>query len=235
MSLCSSNRYGGPCLGGGKVLFHSLHLSPLTLQDFLLDAVCRNSRHLLSSAFRRKANGEEVPDGSRWHLNWKHQENRITNAAQIIQLQYKISSNSPPLPSSFHYDKSHKSFNVAKRMISVSQDWFVIWMGFLSYIISWTKLQHPNSIAVIPPSPHPFWYDSYTCVIFSNIQIHGSMACPHRLFVHLISKLHMQEWYFNGAFETRLIHQLIISSRTTCRCILCGQVQRSRLSRSTII
>ena len=92
-------------------------------------------------------------------FNWKHRENRITNAVQIIRLQYKISSNSPPLPSSFHYDKPHKSFNVAKRMISVSLDWFVIWMGFLSYIISQTKLQHPNSVAVVPPSPHPFWYE----------------------------------------------------------------------------
>ena len=91
--------------------------------------------------------------------NWKHRENLITNAAQIIRLQYKISGNTPPLPSSFHYDKPHKSFNVAKRMISVSRDWFVIWMGLLSYIISQTKVQHPHSVAVLPPSPLPFWYE----------------------------------------------------------------------------
>jgi hypothetical protein len=92
-------------------------------------------------------------------LNWKHRETLITEAAQIIRLQYKISSNIPPLPSSFHYDKPHKSFNVAKKMISISRDWFVIWMGFLSYIISQTKVEHPNSVAVVPPSPLPFWYE----------------------------------------------------------------------------
>ena len=91
--------------------------------------------------------------------NWKHRESLITNAAQIIRLQYKISSNAPPLPSSFNYDKPHKSFNVAKRMIGVSRDWFVIWMGFLSYIISQTEVEHPNSVAVLPLSPLPFWYE----------------------------------------------------------------------------
>jgi hypothetical protein len=92
-------------------------------------------------------------------FKWKHQESLITNAVQILRLQYKILSNIPPLPSSFHYDKPHKSLNVAKRMITVSRDWFVIWMGFLSYIISQTEVQHPNSVAVVPPSPLPFWYE----------------------------------------------------------------------------
>jgi hypothetical protein len=91
--------------------------------------------------------------------NWKRRESLITNAAQVIRLQYKISGNSPPLPSSFHYDKPHKSFNVAKRMITVSRDSFVIWMGFLSYIISHTKEQNPHSVAVLPQSPLPFWYE----------------------------------------------------------------------------
>lgn len=90
---------------------------------------------------------------------WKHHENLITNAVRIIRLQYKISGNTPPLPLSFHYDKPHKSFNVAKKMISVSRDWFVIWMGFLSYIISQTEVEHPNSVAVLLPSPLPFWYE----------------------------------------------------------------------------
>jgi hypothetical protein len=91
--------------------------------------------------------------------NWKRRESLITNAAQVIRLQYKISGNTPPLPSSFHYDKPHKSFNVAKRMITVSRDSFVIWMGFLSYIISHTKEQNPHSVAVLPQSPLPFWYE----------------------------------------------------------------------------
>lgn len=92
-------------------------------------------------------------------LNWKHHEDLITNTAHIIQLQFKISSNKPPLPSSFHYDKPHKSFNVAKKMITLSRNWFIIWMGFLSYIISQTKLRTPNSLAVPTPSPLPMWYE----------------------------------------------------------------------------
>ena len=46
---------------------------------------------------------------------WKHRESLISNAAQILRLQYKISSNIPPLPSSFHYDKPHKTVNVLSR------------------------------------------------------------------------------------------------------------------------
>ena len=90
---------------------------------------------------------------------WKRHENLLTEAAHIIQLQYKIPSNNPPLPSSFNYDKPHKTVNFAKKMICLSRDWFVIWMGFLSYIISQTKSQRPNSVAVLPPSPLPFWYE----------------------------------------------------------------------------
>ncbi|KDR77443.1 hypothetical protein GALMADRAFT_138554 [Galerina marginata CBS 339.88] len=90
---------------------------------------------------------------------WKHRESLLTNAAQTIRLQYTIPSARPPPPLSFHYDRPHKSFSIAKKMICVSRDWFIVWMGFLSYIISQTKVRLPSSAPVLPSSPLPFWYN----------------------------------------------------------------------------
>jgi hypothetical protein len=87
---------------------------------------------------------------------WKESEERVVEAARRIQLFFGISGAVPPTPSTFRYDHHHRSHPVAKRMISVSRDWFVVWMGFLSYLIS-VEL-NPNAHPPLPKYPLPDWY-----------------------------------------------------------------------------
>ena len=89
---------------------------------------------------------------------WKKSEKLVVEASRRIQLFFGIQGNSPPEPSMFHYDRPHRSHAVAKRMISVSRNWFMVWMGFLSYLTSFVELCNPNSHPPLPTYPLPRWY-----------------------------------------------------------------------------
>jgi hypothetical protein len=88
---------------------------------------------------------------------WFAEEKRIVDAAYIIMLRYGINANPPPKPSSFHFDRAHKTHPMAKRMICLSREWFAIWMGYLSYLIAKTSTMVPNGVTD-QSSPLPDWY-----------------------------------------------------------------------------
>ena len=90
---------------------------------------------------------------------WKESEKLVVEAARRIQLFFGIQGNAPSAPSTFRYDCPHKSHALAKCMISVSRDWFIVWMGFLSYLISCVELCRPNAHPPLPASPLPDWYN----------------------------------------------------------------------------
>ena len=90
---------------------------------------------------------------------WKKSEGLVVEATHRIQLFFGIQRNAPPAPSTFHYDRPHKSYAVAKCMISISHDWFIVWMGFLSYLISHVELCHPDAHLPFPTSPLHDWYN----------------------------------------------------------------------------
>ncbi|KDR84218.1 hypothetical protein GALMADRAFT_133568 [Galerina marginata CBS 339.88] len=89
---------------------------------------------------------------------WIKEERRIVKLAHTIKLCYGISANAPPKPSSFHFDRAHKSHSIAKRMICLAREWFVIWMGYLSYIIAKTDILIPNGTQD-DSTPAPDWYN----------------------------------------------------------------------------
>lgn len=68
--------------------------------------------------------------------SWVKEAKLIVWVARVIQLRYGIPGNLPPKPLSFHFDHAHKTHQIAKRMICISQEWFAIWMGFISYLIA---------------------------------------------------------------------------------------------------
>ncbi|KAF8811665.1 hypothetical protein BYT27DRAFT_7276416 [Phlegmacium glaucopus] len=90
---------------------------------------------------------------------WKKSEELVVEAARRIQLFFGIQGNAPPTPSTFRYDCPHKSHAVTKRMISVSCDWFIVWMGFLSYLISRVELCHRDARPPLPALLLPDWYN----------------------------------------------------------------------------
>jgi len=85
---------------------------------------------------------EDIRRETRFRMNeddirrWSLEEKRIIQVARAIQLRYGISATLPPEPSSFHFDRAHKTHKVAKRMICLSREWFAIWMGFVSTSLS---------------------------------------------------------------------------------------------------
>jgi hypothetical protein len=89
---------------------------------------------------------------------WLREEARIVKLAHLIKLRYGISANPPPKPSSFHFDRPHKSHSIAKRMICVAREWFAIWMGHISYLIAKTEILVPNG-EQDRSSPAPDWYN----------------------------------------------------------------------------
>ena len=106
----------------------------------------------------------EIRRETRFRMNeydiqcWFMEEERVVKVAQAIQLRYGINGSLPPKPSSFHFDRAHKSHKVAKRMICVAREWFAIWMGVISYFIA-------KSASLVPSgkpdnsSPAPDWYN----------------------------------------------------------------------------
>jgi len=89
---------------------------------------------------------------------WFAEEKHLVDAAYIIMLRYGINANAPPKPSSFGFDRTHKSHRVAKRMICFSREWFAIWMGYLSYLIAKTSTLVPSGVPD-QSSPLPDWYN----------------------------------------------------------------------------
>ena len=98
---------------------------------------------------------------------WKLREKQLVEAALKIRLIYGIrhgiTGSLPPRPSEFHYDRLHRSAAVARRMIIMSRDWFAVWMGFTSYLISQAKdlplIASPNPPPGFPAElPSWYWY-----------------------------------------------------------------------------
>ncbi|KAF9035502.1 hypothetical protein BJ165DRAFT_1533500 [Panaeolus papilionaceus] len=74
---------------------------------------------------------------------WKQAEDCIVKACSIIRLNHTIPGELPPLPSDLGFLRHHSSQSVAKRRAEISRDWFVLWMGFLSYLTLMAQA-HPH-------------------------------------------------------------------------------------------
>ena len=127
------------------------------------EAFCSMPRIQTIEVFRNLPSGDQARE-TRYKMfdndiqRWMECEDLIVGAANHLRLQYKIPGNSPPKPSSFHFDRAHKSFPIAKRMICLSREWFIIWMGFISYLIAQTERHMPNTVPD-RSSPYPDWYN----------------------------------------------------------------------------
>lgn len=87
---------------------------------------------------------------------WMEKENLLVEVALKLRLSHGITASPPRRPSSFGFARPHKTRAIAKKMISISRDWFGLWMGYLSYIIAQTS----SSVHAKPDPniPHPYWY-----------------------------------------------------------------------------
>ncbi|KAF8156129.1 hypothetical protein B0H34DRAFT_799189 [Crassisporium funariophilum] len=89
---------------------------------------------------------------------WLWAEDLLVKAAYKLRLRYSIAGNTPPRPSSFHFDRAHKSHPIAKRMACLARDWFAVWMGYLSFIIAKSENRVAKTAPADPSSAAPDWY-----------------------------------------------------------------------------
>jgi hypothetical protein len=122
---------------------------------------------------------------------WFIEEEHIINVACVIQLRYGIPGSLPPKPSSFHFDRAHKTHKIAKRMICLTWEWFAIWMGFLSYFIAKTvSLFFPMANQIIHPQPRT---GTTTCGTCTTSPILGLTAFFSPMSAHLTWERHELE------------------------------------------
>jgi hypothetical protein len=74
--------------------------------------------------------------------SWRRLENKLIWATALIGRTYSVASVRPPPPSVLGYVHTYKSHRAARAQAFASRDWFVLWMGLLSY-----------KIASVPPRP----------------------------------------------------------------------------------
>lgn len=90
-------------------------------------------------------------------MQWFEAEKRLSRMADSLRLFFHIPGTVPPLPSSFGLDGMHRSEKVAVRCINECRKAFVVWMGFLSYLIAQTTRPEFRKIQT---SPLPAWYQA---------------------------------------------------------------------------
>ncbi|KAF9038168.1 hypothetical protein BJ165DRAFT_1408076 [Panaeolus papilionaceus] len=91
---------------------------------------------------------------------WKAAEDNILQACHAIRLAYKIPGETPPPPSDLGYSHTLKSLSAVSSRARTSRDWFVVWMGLLSYLICMSQHPHHNRERKAKDSVAPW----YTCL-----------------------------------------------------------------------
>ncbi|KAH9474668.1 hypothetical protein JR316_0013132 [Psilocybe cubensis] len=100
-----------------------------------------------------------------WGMNeadrdkWDMCERRIVKLCEKLRLWYRIPGTPPPFPGDFGYKRTHKTSAVAKKMIEISRNCFVLWMGFMSYLIVQSRRpEHAVHLQSQPNLPVPAWH-----------------------------------------------------------------------------
>jgi hypothetical protein len=85
---------------------------------------------------------------------WLQIEKKLVDATEAIRLHFSISISPPPPPSHFGYMELHDSHSAAEQAITYSRNWFAVWMGYFSYLISQTEIRGDQNGAESVPN----WY-----------------------------------------------------------------------------
>ena len=121
-------------------------------------------------------------------------------------------------------------------MISISCDWFIVWMGFLSFLISWLKLCHLDSHPPLPMSPLPNWYNLLQNTSgYPDPWLDGLSSSAHQLSVHSISGLCKLGSYFDGWIRMNVVLKLNGFTVIMCHSGLHGPAQKSRQLEGIIV
>jgi hypothetical protein len=94
---------------------------------------------------------------NRWSLPeevtrvWRLIDDFVFNAATLLQVKFQAPAVFPFRPLGWRYHNSHKSPELAEHVARASRDWFLVWMGALSFLISHARW--PTD--AVSPKPRP--------------------------------------------------------------------------------
>ena len=128
----------------GWVAFMPLH--PV-FSGFPLDRLVHIPRHLT-----------KTNDGYYFDVNlaesWFRLEEYINKASVILNVKYQAPLVRPFSPFACGYRQIHRSHETARFCAELSREWFVVWMGLLSYLIAAGKTRIESSAPAIVEGCH---------------------------------------------------------------------------------
>ena len=114
---------------------------------------------------------EQISSGYRLHADliqsWQRLENKLLWATAFIARKYPAAALRPPPPSVFGYTQIYRSPRAARAQAHASRDWFVMWMGLMSYHIA--SSPSPR----LTPHAIPGWVDELISQDFPQSWVSG--------------------------------------------------------------
>jgi len=139
--------------------------------------------------------------------DWTRLENDLHQFYQILEKHLLLGLVCPALPWVFGYKKKYRLFSQVLQAMERSRDWFMIWVGLISYAIAKAEteeldlMNYPNLrisswyMAAIKGGCNEAWLDS---LIFSCIYTFDEHICRTGIFLHPNSQKEEQpavEWF----------------------------------------
>uniref|UniRef100_A0A8H7XQQ3 Uncharacterized protein n=1 Tax=Psilocybe cubensis TaxID=181762 RepID=A0A8H7XQQ3_PSICU len=97
-----------------------------------------------------------------WHSvkEWRQLDENITLLCEKIRLWCRVPGTPPPSPKSFGYDLRYSSEADAQRSFEATRNAFILWMGYLSYLVAQSRREiYSKHIKHDPKSPVPAWHE----------------------------------------------------------------------------
>jgi hypothetical protein len=173
---------------------------------------------------------ERSRDGYHLHpalsQSWYRLEQMLAFATLVLSKRYNLVVLRPFYPWAWGYRCPHKDGGIARQRVVLSRDWFVIWIGMLSYLIAMGECQTAAHDGDIPD-----WFTTLVEVKCEQIWVAGiatsiaatfSQAVPRvGLFVHALEakaeknqppvtwlcRKHIPVWYPWGAEEVQALQK----------------------------
>ena len=98
---------------------------------------------ILSTVEEKDYNGKRVyVMSSKYAATWRELETTLIRICSLLRNKFLVSpALTPPAPSFYGLEKTFGSIRAARLSIAACRDWFIIWMGLLSFLISEIKFR----------------------------------------------------------------------------------------------
>ncbi|TEB24363.1 hypothetical protein FA13DRAFT_1638791 [Coprinellus micaceus] len=107
---------------------------------------------------------------------WQSLEQTVYAAVVALKNKFHIPCILPALPHTFGYLNKYTSRSALECKITVSREWFFVWLGALGYLLAW--IHNPSDSAVRIHSSYPEWREVLEAVGISSSWIDDVFHSP---------------------------------------------------------